>query len=55
MKEMGYGFYTERDWRLFSRKVDQWVERYYRIKNEDYRRILDGKSCGRSVRICSSR
>ena len=44
MKEMGYGFYTERDWRLFSRKVDQWVERYYRIKNEDYRRILDGKS-----------
>lgn len=29
---------------LFSRKVDQWVERYYRIKNEDYRRILDGKS-----------
>lgn len=44
MKEMGYGFYTERDWRLFSRKVDQWVERYYRIKNENYRRILDGKS-----------
>lgn len=29
---------------FFSRKVDQWVERYYRIKNEDYRRILDGKS-----------
>ena len=55
MKEMGYGFYTERGWRLFSRKVDQWVERYYRIKNEDYRRILDGKSCRRSVRICSSR
>ena len=44
MKEIGYGFYTERDWRLFSRKVDEWVERYYRIKNEDYRRILDGKS-----------
>lgn len=44
MKEMGYGFYTERDWHLFSRNVDQWVERYYRIKM----RITAGYWTGRA-------